>query len=184
MKKAILLLILVAFAVPSLSFAQTATSTKVSKAEARKIERMEKREARMEKASTTKALKMEAREEKKLERSGNASSTKDTACVGTAVGVREDAVISAFNKFNTAVVSAMTSLKTSLTSAWSKTEKKERNEARKDAWVTFKKSKKSAGDTYKSEKKVAWETFRNTDKNTCKSPDAASEEKESPEPTL
>lgn len=96
-------------------------------------------------------------------RSGNvAKKNVDVACVASAVGVREDAIMSAWDKFDDAVTAVLTARKSALVSAWALTDVKERRKAIKDAWATAKKSRREAAKTYASERKSAWVAFKNT----------------------
>lgn len=108
----------------------------------------------------------------------NAGSKADWACVSTATGVREDAIISAFESFNSSMISALKARKTALVAANAKTEKSERQAARKSAWNTFKTAKKNAAAEYRTDRKDAFKAFATTVKTTCKTPTAASEESE------
>ncbi len=86
--------------------------------------------------------------------------TVNTTCVGTAVGVREDAVMTAWGKFDDAVTAVLTARKTALVSAWSLTDASARRSAVKTAWATAKKDRKTAASTYKTERKAAWSAFK------------------------
>jgi hypothetical protein len=83
----------------------------------------------------------------------------NVACVATAVGKREDAMLAAFDKRNTATHSALVQRKTDLTAAWAKTNRAERNKAIRAAWATYEKSAKAARITFRSERNAAWKTF-------------------------
>jgi hypothetical protein len=84
----------------------------------------------------------------------------DAACVSTAVGVRETALLAAWSKFDDAVTAVLTARKTALISAWALTDVKARKEAVKAAWATARKDRKAAVKTYKQERKEAWATFK------------------------
>lgn len=92
------------------------------------------------------------------------ASAVDISCVSTAVGVREDALLSAWNKFDDAVTAVLTARKSALISAWALTDRSARRSAVKEAWSTARKDRKSATATYKSERKTAWSTFKTSAK--------------------
>ncbi len=84
----------------------------------------------------------------------------DISCVSAAVSVREDALLSAWSKFNTSVSATLSARKSALVSAWGLTDAKARKEAVKAAWSTANKSRREAASTYKSERKAAWTAFK------------------------
>lgn len=59
------------------------------------------------------------------------------ACVATAVGVRDDAIIAAHNTRNTALTAALGVRKTEVQAAWNMTDAKARRVAREAAWKKF-----------------------------------------------
>ena len=59
------------------------------------------------------------------------------ACVATAVGVRDDAIIAAHNARNTALTTALGVRKTEVQAAWNMTDAKARRNAREAAWKKF-----------------------------------------------
>ena len=91
----------------------------------------------------------------------------DLACIQTAVGKRETAVITASNTLATSIKSALESRKTALISAWGITNAKERRAARNLAWSTFKTAQKAARNAHLASVKYAWATWK-TDATNCK----------------
>src|SRR3989344_9539277 len=67
-------------------------------------------------------------------REGAAVKTVNVSCVSTAVGSREDALLSAWSKFDDAVTAVLAARKSALISAWALTDAKARKKAVKDAW--------------------------------------------------
>jgi hypothetical protein len=102
----------------------------------------------------------------------------DWACVATATGVREDAVMASFEAFSAKVTTALKDRKTDLVAANGQTDKDARKTARKSAWSKFKTERKAAVATYKEARKAAYGTFTTTVKTTCKAPTASSEDTE------
>ncbi|MDP2788727.1 MAG: hypothetical protein Q8O46_01570 [bacterium] len=88
------------------------------------------------------------------------NSSVNITCVGTAVGVREDAIMSAWSKFDDAVTAVLTARKTALVAAWSLTDTSTRKNAVKAAWATAKKDRKAVANTHKSERRAAWTSFK------------------------
>lgn len=113
-------------------------------------------------------------------KSGSSKTNVDITCVGKAVSTREDAIISAWGKFDDAVTAVLTARKTALTNAWSLTDASARKSAVRSAWSTAKKDRKAATDTYKKERKAAWDDFKKAAK-ACggDAGDDASDEKDS-----
>ncbi|MFM2415167.1 MAG: hypothetical protein RI911_860 [Candidatus Parcubacteria bacterium] len=76
------------------------------------------------------------------------------ACVATAVGVRDDALIAAHNTRNTALTAAIGVRKTEVQAAWNLTESKARRVAREAAWKKF----QGTANTTRREFRVAADT--------------------------
>jgi len=89
-----------------------------------------------------------------------ANRTVDAVCVSTAVGVREDALLATWSKFDDAITAVFTARKTALIAAWALPDATARKRAVKDAWATAKKSRREATKTYRTERKAAWRTFK------------------------
>ncbi len=104
----------------------------------------------------------------------NATSTQmrkakvDAVCMQTAVGVREDAIQSAWTTFSSSTLAALSVRKSALNAAWGLTDLKAQKTSIIKAWKDWKKSSKDAHMTLKKDRKAAWETFKKTAKNTCK----------------
>src|SRR3989338_5101108 len=90
----------------------------------------------------------------------NSSRIVNTACVSTAVGLREDALLGAWSKFDDAVTAVLIARKSALISAWTLTDAKARKKAVKDAWITARKDRRAAAKTYREERRAAWKTFK------------------------
>ena len=84
----------------------------------------------------------------------------DNVCIGAAVGVREDALISAWGKFNSSITSTLSARKSALVAAWANTDAKVRRAAVRAAWDTANKSRREATKTYKSDRRAAWAAFK------------------------
>lgn len=107
-------------------------------------------------------------EEKREEKSNKfqASTTIDVACVQKAIGVREDALIQAFDAFAVSSKAALSARKDALVLAWAKTDPQERRLARKAAYDAHKEVMRKAHDAIRSARKAAWATF-NTEVKKC-----------------
>jgi hypothetical protein len=90
----------------------------------------------------------------------------DGACVASAVGVREDALITAHAAHSTAVTTALTARKTALMAAWNLTDVKARRTAREAAWATFRTARKASNATLKTSVTTAYTAF-NTAAKAC-----------------
>lgn len=98
--------------------------------------------------------------------------TTGLACVQTAVGKRDDAIISAFSAFSTATSAALSARKTALVAAWGITDKKARRAAIKKAWNDFTAATKTARRTLNSARKTAWTQYAK-DVRACRSQGAS-----------
>lgn len=87
------------------------------------------------------------------------SGTYNVACVQTAVGVHEDANISALNAYNTAVSSALVVRKNEMVSAWAQTSFTARMTALKSAITKYRASVKMARTAYKTAIATSNSTF-------------------------
>lgn len=90
--------------------------------------------------------------------------TVDAVCVKTAVGVREDAIMSALNTFNASLTAAHTARKTALQAAWDETERSDRRSAMRAARKTFKTSAREARNAMREARKSAFDTFKTSAK--------------------
>jgi hypothetical protein len=97
--------------------------------------------------------------------SGTAA-TVNGACVATAVGVREDALIAAHATFGTAINTALSTRKTELQASWNMTDAKARRESRTAAWKKFRDARRTANQTMKTAVKAAYSAF-NTATKAC-----------------
>ena len=91
--------------------------------------------------------------------SSTANATK-VACVGSAVGVRESALVSAIGMFTQAENAAYSARATALQSAYGQTAGNGAiKTAIKGAWSAFTTSMKSARSSWQSSRKSAWSAF-------------------------
>lgn len=90
----------------------------------------------------------------------------NVACVQTAVGVHEDANISALNAYNTAVSTALVVRKNEMVGAWAQTNLSARISAIKAAVVKYRASVKTARTAYKTSSETSDTTFK-TFMKTC-----------------
>lgn len=88
------------------------------------------------------------------------------ACIKTAIGKREDALVAGSDAYALSVKNAYTTRKTALMSAWDLTDKTARRTAVKAADQAFKTSVKTARSTWNTARRTAWKTF-DTDKKAC-----------------
>ncbi len=95
-----------------------------------------------------------------------ASTTIDVACVQKAIGIREDALVAAFDIFASSSKTALIARKDALVLAWAKTDAKERRTLRKAAYDAHKEAMRKAHEAIKSARKAAWTTF-NTEVKKC-----------------
>lgn len=96
------------------------------------------------------------------------------ACVGTAVGVREQAIDAAMTAHTASVNAAYSARATALASAYSLTTTASVRAAVKTAWSDFRTSMKSAKTAWQSARTSAWATFR-TSAKACKAPASVSD---------
>ena len=94
------------------------------------------------------------------------TATVNLACMQTAVGKRDTAIISAFDVFYAATKQALETRKTALTSAWGITDKTQRKTALTAAWKVYKDTQKTARQTLNKARKDAWQNFY-TDRKAC-----------------
>ena len=90
----------------------------------------------------------------------------NTACMQTAVGKRDGAIISGLDAYYNAAKSALTSRQTALQGAWGITDKKAHTEAQRKAWSDYRASIKAARKTFQSARTSAWKQF-STDAKAC-----------------
>lgn len=95
-----------------------------------------------------------------------ALSTATLACVQTAVDVRDNAIIAAWDVQYPAIKTALQTRQAALKSAWAQTETKVRREAIKSIWDVYKNTVKSARTTMKTAHKAAWTKFE-ADRKAC-----------------
>lgn len=88
------------------------------------------------------------------------------ACVATAVGVRDDALMSAHTTRSSAIVSALGVRKTEVQGAWNMTDAKARRVAREAAWKKFRGAAETARRTFRASAESAYTSF-NTAVKTC-----------------
>lgn len=105
----------------------------------------------------------------------SASSTRQTpnraldmTCMQTAVDVRETALMSALEAFQSQMISAMEKRKTAFSSVWTGTEISSNRSRYSATWSTWKKEHKVARDTLRRDREAAWKTFRTTATESCK----------------
>ena len=91
----------------------------------------------------------------------------DLVCIQNAVTKRDNAVISAWDKFTPAVRTALVARRDALVVAWAKTDRQERRTAIRSAWDAYRKAVKDARATLKSDRKAAWEQY-GIDRKACK----------------
>jgi hypothetical protein len=104
-----------------------------------------------------------------------ASSTKkmrgpkvSTTCVSTAVGAREEALITAWDAFATSMKNALTARKSALQSAWSESSTSSRSTKVKAARDEYRKSVEAAHKALRDARQAAHDTFTRTIRQTCK----------------
>lgn len=117
-------------------------------------------ETKTETEKTEKSEKTEKGGKKGKMKEKAESAVIDFACVGAAVAVREDAIISGFSTYSTSALSALNTRKSALASAWALTTNDEIKKAAKDAMSAYKKSLKTARKTFKDARKSAWDTYK------------------------
>lgn len=91
----------------------------------------------------------------------------DLVCMQTAVGKRDNAVISAVGKFSASSTAALTARRDALKTAWTKTDKKERKDALKTAWKTYLLEARRARKDLNRAKYDAWRQY-NLDRKACR----------------
>jgi DNA repair ATPase RecN len=110
----------------------------------------------------------EARETKVRSNASTTIPRVDNSCVSEAVAVREDALMSAWDNYQTDIKTALTERKTSLVAAWNLETVKDRTKAVKAAWKVWKSSSKTVHNELRNDRKSAWNTFKQTVKADCK----------------
>lgn len=88
------------------------------------------------------------------------------SCMQSAVDMRDNAIIAAWDVQYPAVKTALQTRQASLKAAWMQTDTKMRKEATKSAWNAYKNSAKSARGAMKASTKAAWSKFE-ADKKVC-----------------
>ena len=88
------------------------------------------------------------------------------ACIKTAVGKREDALIAGHDAYALAVKNAYTARKTALMAAWDKADRAERRAAVRAADEAFRLAVKNARMAWNTARRAAWKTFE-TDRKAC-----------------
>ncbi len=113
------------------------------------------------------------REDRKEDRQEDRKSSSTTvldatqmACIKTAVGKREDALLAGHDAYALAIKNAYTARKTALTTAWDQADRTARRTAVKNADMAFKTSVKSAKSAWGTARRGAWKTFE-TDRKAC-----------------
>ncbi len=96
------------------------------------------------------------------------SARVDATCMQTAVGTREESLLTAWEEYTSDITSALKQRKSALYDAWGVSEIKDRNAAIKSAWKSWKESSRSAHVQLKKDRKAAWETFKKTVRTSCK----------------
>lgn len=128
--------------------------------------------------TTSSTMKVRETREVKADRAGKEKSSKenrtdgaskDRACVGAAVAVREKALQTAMGTYTTAMINAYTARGTELASAYALAIASEGNGAVKTSWKTFDASLKKARAEWQGARKAAWGTFTTAAK-ACKAP--------------
>lgn len=94
----------------------------------------------------------------------------DPACMQTAIGKRDDAIISALDTYYNAAKSALTARKSALQAAWGMTDKKARRDAQRKAWSDYRAATKDSRKTFRNAQRDAWKQF-NTDAKACRGTD-------------
>lgn len=87
------------------------------------------------------------------------ASSVDLACMGAAVDMREEAVISARVSFNAKIIAALTTRRSSLKTAYTIANNADRKVAIKAAFTVYVKATADARTQYKTEVKTSWKTF-------------------------
>lgn len=90
----------------------------------------------------------------------------DLACVQTAVGKRDAAIIAAWDAYTTAVKAALQARSTALQAAWGITNRADRRKAIRAAWKDYQTALKTARKALKDARHAAWAQF-NTDRKSC-----------------
>ncbi len=90
----------------------------------------------------------------------------DLACMQTAVGKRDDAVIAAVDAHHDSVKAALVARRDALKAAWGLTDRKARRDALAKAWTDFRMAVRDAQKTLKMAKRAAWKNFE-MDRKAC-----------------
>ncbi len=89
----------------------------------------------------------------------NTINRTNSACAATAVGVREDTLVAAHNKRNTAITTALSARKLEFQSAWGMTESGLRRSTREAAWKKFQLAAEKAKREFRASAEGAYRTF-------------------------
>jgi len=81
------------------------------------------------------------------------------ACMQTAVEKRDNAMITATDKFSVAVKSALEKRRDALKSAWGLTDRTARRTAIKKSWSDFRTDHRKATTDFRKERRVTWQQF-------------------------
>lgn len=90
----------------------------------------------------------------------------DLVCMQMAVEKRENATITAFDKFTVAKKQALEKRKTALLAAWKIENKQERRTALRTAWQTYRKDSQTAREAFHKARREAWAQFK-TERKAC-----------------
>ena len=84
----------------------------------------------------------------------------DVACMSTAIGKRDAAIIAARDAQHNAIVAAITARTLALKAAWALTDVKARRIALKNAWQDYNTAARGANKAYNTARKMAWKAFQ------------------------
>ncbi len=94
-------------------------------------------------------------------------SPANVACIATTVSVRESALGSAINIYNSTVSGAYSTRASALATAYTKSSTTDIHAAVKNAWAVFTRTTKEASKVWKTAQRNAWSTFKTAAK-ACK----------------
>jgi hypothetical protein len=153
--------VMVALAIPAMSFAATPSVTDLQAQYQTLMSRFEqlKSERRGPNASSTASSTKD--------RSGKASTTVDRTCMAAAVATREASIKTAWTTFTGSVTTALDKRAAALAAAWGASTDGNR-EGVKKAWADWKKDKQAAHTKLRMDRKTAWDAFKKTAKESCK----------------
>ncbi len=151
--------VMVALAIPAMSFAATPSVTDLQAQYQTLMSRFEALKASSTASTTNKTSPRRDRDGRVV-----ASSTK--SCMATAVVTRDTTMKTVWTTFSASIGTALDARATALATAWNASSTNQG--AINQAWATWKKDRQAAAQKLHKDRQAAWDAFRKTANDTCK----------------